>query len=74
MGVSTNKQNGRSYIVQAALVLVGYSVLSAIVTAKVFSASQLSPFTQFVVCGFLWGTLLLFAIIFRRYYLKLPDA
>jgi hypothetical protein len=69
----TKKLNGRSYIIQSVLGLGVYAALSAVVSARVFSADQLSLLTKLVVCGFLWGLLVYFTFILRRYYLQLPD-
>lgn len=69
----TKKSNGLSYIVQSVIVLGVYAVLSAIVTVRVFSATQLSLFIQLAVCGLLWGTIIWFFIVLRRYYRMLPD-
>lgn len=69
----SRKLNGRSYIIQSVLGLGVYAVLSAIVTVRVFSATQLSLFTQLLFSGFLWATLILFVVILRRHYLKLPN-
>ena len=65
--------NGRSYIIQSVLILAAYAVLAAIVTVRVFSATPLSSLTQFSVCGFLWGAIVWFVIILRRYYHRLPN-
>ena len=69
----SKKANGRSYIIQSVVVLGGFGVLAAILTARVFSAPQLSLLVQLSTCGFLWGCLIWFAIVLRRYYRRLPD-
>jgi hypothetical protein len=69
----SKKANGRSYIIQSAVGLGGYAVLAVIVTSRVFSAPQLSLLVQLSICGFLWGCLVWFAVVLRRYYRRLPD-
>ncbi len=69
----SKKANGRSYIIQSVAVIGGYGVLAAIVTDKVFSAPQLSLLTQLAVGGFLWGIIIWFVVVLRRYYRRLPD-
>lgn len=69
----SNKANGRSYIIQSVIGLGVYGVLAAVVSVRIFSAPQLSPLTKFSVCGFLWGLLIWFAVVLRRYYRRLPD-
>lgn len=69
----TKKANGRSYILQSAVGLAGYVVLSTIVSLRIFSAEQLSFLGKIAMCGFLWVALVWMAVVLHGYYRKLPD-
>lgn len=64
----------RSYIIQSVFIICAYVSLSALVTARVLSATQLPLLTQIAFCIFLWGFCIWFAIVLRRHYLKLTHA
>ena len=69
----TKKANGRSYIVQSAVGLPVYVVLSTIASLRILSAEQLSFLVKIAICGFLWVALVWMAVVLRGYYRKLPD-
>ncbi len=72
MGRYSNKSHGSSYVVQSVIGVGTWAALSAVVTVRAYSATQLSWFTQLVICTFLWGSVIYMVFVLRRYYQKLP--